>query len=85
MISFVLVAIYCLATILNLYASYKVDKSNKQLQESIDTVADLIDAISKRADSIQKLTEALDRKHTAQSNFLWKAVIEVAKEVGARK
>lgn len=64
--------------ILNLYSNHKNEKSNKELMEEIHESNDLNDELLV---AVKEYTESIDKKATAEANFLWESIIILAKRI----
>lgn len=71
--------------IVDILVNFDTRKSNKEVNENIDALADLVNKSIKQndnfVDKMEKLADATDKKATSQDNMLWESVIILAKKI----
>ena len=80
-IEFIIYITWIFLLIADMISNRKTRKSNIETIEEIHKSNDLFDSLLKEVQAIEKLTETVQRKATAQDNFMWESILILANKI----
>ena len=80
-IEFIIYITWIFLLIADMISNRKTRKSNIETIEEIHKSNDLFDSLLKEVQANEKLTETVQRKATAQDNFMWESILILANKI----
>ena len=80
-IEFIIYITWIFLLIADMISNRKTRKSNIETIEEIHKSNDLFDSLLKEVRANEKLTETVQRKATAQDNFMWESILILANKI----